>query len=466
MELKDILSYHQNASDRNDFKALEKVEKVYLDLLSKEPANPQILQLLGTLYIQIDKNALGIQLLERSTTIDGRMPEAWNNLGNAYRIDLHRKQAIRCYKKAVELAPDKGDNWNNYGTSFVNEGEPAEGERILTIATEKDPSNHHSWWNLALCQLEQGKYEQGFKNYSHGMGAGIRHERFYAGAKEWDGGETDHLVVYGEQGIGDEIMYASLLSKPFHHVKKVTFDCHPRLISMFRDAFPWIDEMYPTRKEKIIDWYQDQNITARIAIADLPRHFIKTANDWPRLVYLEEDDEKYQAIDLPEGINIGITWKGGKKKTRTDLRSITLEDYLPIIKRLEHLNINWISMQYTPNSKEEVKAFNAKHGTNIIHPKYVHETDYGWTLALIKRLNQVISVNTSLVHLCGAAGVDCKVLTPYGKAWRYYSPDGEHMAMYGDWVRLYQQGADKNWEPVKRKILRDLLKELGVEYNY
>ena len=467
MTLKDILAFHQAATNRNDIKALSKVEKSYLDLLSETPDNPQILQLLGTLYMQISKNSLGIQLLERAVSIQDVLPEAWNNLGNAYRIDLHRKKAIKAYKRAVELAPDVGENWNNYGTSYVNEGEGAEGERILKKAVQIDPTNHHAYWNLALCQLEQGKYKEGFENYHHGMGAGIRFERFYNGTPEWDGKPTDHLIVYGEQGIGDEIMYSSLLFMRLSGVKKVSFDCHPRLINMFKRSFPWIEEIHPTRKEPIIDWHDQQKFTARVAIADLPKHYpITKRKDWHRRAYLKESPGKCGAIHLPEGINIGISWKGGKKKTRSDLRSITLEDYLPMFKRLEHLNINWVSMQYSPNSKEEIISFNKEHGMNIMHLKYIHEFDYDWTLALIKKLDQVVSVNTSLVHLCGAAGVTCKVLTPHGKAWRYYSPDGQHMAMYGDWVTLYQQGKDRDWEPVKQRVTNDLLEEYRLEYNH
>lgn len=451
MRLQDVLKMHQAATDRNDLVALSRVEKSYLKVLEDTPDYAQLLQLLGTLYMQTNRNSLGIQILERTVALDQNIGEAWNNLGNAYRIEHHVDRAERCYKEAVRCKPDNAENWNNLGTNYVNEGRPAEGEKILRKAMALDPKNSHCQWNLGLVLLEQGKYQEGFKHYHAGFGTGIRYERFY-GCPEWDGKPTDHLIIYGEQGIGDEIMYLSLLPL-VKNVKKLTVDCHPRLIKMFERAYPHIT-FHPTRKDRKIDWALDEVFTARCSIGDLPRHYIKTYHDFPKSVYLSPDADKQNKIKLPDGINIGISWEGGKKKTRNDLRSISLDKWLPIIKAAP--NVNFISMQYTPMAAEEISAFNKQYGCNIKHYSYTHEQDYDWTLALASKMDLIITVNTSLVHLCGASGIRAWVLTPFGKAWRYWSPDGHSMAWYGDHVRQYMQQDDKQWQPIIDKVVHDL----------
>lgn len=447
--LRDTVGLHQLATTKNDLKLLERVEKNYLKLLEKTPHHAELLQLLGTVYIQINKNPLAIQVLERCVSINPDIGEAWNNLGNAYRIDHHWDDAERAYKEAVRCHPENGENYNNWGTNYVNEGHPAKGEEILRSAVKYAPDNPHGWWNLSLTLLEQGKYEEGFEYYRYGMDAGIRFERFY-GCNNWDGGPTDHLVLYGEQGIGDEIMYASLIPR-IKNVKRITFDCHPRLIEIFRRAFPWV-QFHPTRKISVIDWAREETFTARCAMGDLPKYFIKTWRDFERVPYLVPPEDK--SISLPSGLNYGISWEGGRKKTRNDYRSLALEDMLPIIKARP--DVNWISLQYTPESRERVQKFNKDHGTNIKHMPQVHEDNYDWTLAVVSKLDLVITVNTSLVHLCGATGINTKVLTPFGKAWRYYSPDGHKMAWYGDHIEQYMQGEDRDWKPVIARVIHDI----------
>lgn len=446
MTLTDVLSMHQTATERNDLETLQKVERAYLQILEEDPHNPQMLQLLGTLYIQINKVPLGVQVLERCVSIDPNISEAWNNLGNAYRSDHHVQDAERCYKEAVRCAPENGENYNNWGTNYVNEGRPAEGEAILRNAVKYAPENPHGWWNLALVLLEQGKYEEGFQYYKYGMQAKIRHERFY-GCPEWDGKETDHLILYAEQGIGDEIMYMSIVPL-IKNVKKISIDCHLRLIGMFQRSFPGID-FYPTRKERQISWHTDQNFTARCALGDLPKYFIKTWQDFNRTPYIKPRKEK-QVNKRPI---IGLSWEGGRKKTRNDLRSLSLADFLPLI---QSVDADFVSLQYTTTAKEQVEAFNKKYGVNVLHRKEVHEFDYDNTLDVLSDVDLVVTVNTSLVHLCGAAGINAFVLTPKGKAWRYYSPDGSHMAMYGDHIRLFEQGNHKEWKPVIERVVDEL----------
>lgn len=448
----DIIQLHQSATNRNDIQALDKVEKLYLRLLESNPHEWQILQLLGTLYIQINKNPLGIQLLERAVSINPECAEAWNNLGNAYRMEHLRDEAERSYREAVRADPNNGENWNNLGTNYVNEGQPAEGEPILRKATELAPENPHGFWNLALVLLEQGKYEEGFQLYASGMRAGIRWERFYQ-CPAWDGKPVDKLVLYGEQGIGDEIMYSSIIPEAQRLAKSLTFDCHPRLIGMFQRAFPEAS-FHPTRKEQIIDWWEENDFDARCSMGDIPKFFRKSIEDFPRTAYLKPRQDYVDKISLPEGVNIGLSWKGGKKKTRNDLRSMYLSDMLPLIQAFP--DVNWVCMQYGAGIQEEVAEFNKEHKVNIIYRPEVQEFDYDWTLALASKLDDIVSVNTSLVHLCGAAGIPIKVLTPFGKAWRYYSPDGEHMAWYGDWVKLYQQEEGQNWIPVIERVIGEL----------
>ena len=81
--------------------------------------------------------------------------------------------------------------------------------------------------------------------------------------------------------------------------------------------------------------------------------------------------------------------------------------------------------------------------------------DYDETAALVSSLDLVITACQSVLHLCGALGVPCWVLTPSKPDWRL-GLERDHMAWYGDWVRLYRQKEGEDWGPVIERVAEDV----------
>lgn len=455
----DIHKLHTEASARNDIKTLKKCEALYSQILDQEPDNWMPLFLMSGIFLQTGRNGMAIALLNRAVQIKPDCAEAWNNLGTAYRRQFKDDKAEAALTRCVELKPEDSDAWNNLGTIHINEGTAVKGIPLFEKALALNPDNIHAHWNYALALLELGRYEQGFREYAWGLKSADRLHRTY-GAPDWDGKPIDTLVVYGEQGIGDEIMFASIIPEVVKGVGELIFDCHPRLVNLFERSFGV--KCHGTRKEQITEWAGDVDIDASCPIGGLAEFYRHGVDDFPREPYLIADDDLTDKMmnrlaDLPAGMNIGIGWKGGKHKTRTSMRTTGLEALLPI---LQTRGVNFISLQYTPETQAEIDAFHVDHPEITIHhwPEVVQAVDYDETAALVSALDLVIAVNTSVVHLCGALGVPCWTMTPVRKAWRYYSPDGkdgEQMTWYGT-VKQYQQTTDGEWTSVVENIAADL----------
>ncbi len=441
---------------------MKQAEQMWTALIEEEPEDAIYQFQLGALYTQTGNFPLASICLRHAIVLKPRFSEAHSNLGTCYKFMLDGEQAKKHYKRALLLEPENKDALVNILSMFVNEGKPSEAFPYYKKLIAIDPDNAKAHWNYSLSLLEQGQYEEGFKMHEYGFDAGERPKRFYdkknnkdgspdSACPEWDGTKGKTVIVYGEQGLGDELMFASILPDMMKDCD-VILDCHPRLVDIFKRSFPKLKAVYGTRKEEWIEWTDDHKYDAKIAIGSLGKFYRNKREDFPvhngYLRACPHKVEKYtnKLRTLGDKPKIGIHWQGGKKKTRHDLRSTSLEGLLPILSQ----DATFISLQYTDCLKE-INAFETKHDIRIYHWQDAID-DYDECAALVESLDLVISVCTSVVHLAGALNKTTICLTPSKPAWRYLV-EGEKMDWY-DSVAMYRQGKD-GWKPVIGRLAAD-----------
>lgn len=406
---------------------------------------------LANLMMMTNRNGLCIPLLYRATQINSKVPEIWNNLGTSLRRENHVEPAREAYEQAEKLNAEDPDLYNNLGTLYINEGAPGGGEKYLRKAIELSPEHVQAHWNLGLILLEQKRWREGWEHYAYGKGSKDRMNRWMRWP-QYKGEKGKTVLTYGEQGLGDEIMFASMLSDLQVDADRVICECHPRLKGLFERSFPEID-FYPTRKNAVLEW--DDFFDSVIATGDLGSLYRNDDRDFPKEPYLGADScevarmgTKLESIGPPPYIGIG--WKAGYKKTRKELRTIPLDMWKLIIES----GATIISLQYTTDADIEVAAFNKESPVKIHHwPDIVRDDDYDSTAALVSALDLSILVNTSAVHLCGALGAPCWTLTPSRPAWRY-SLEGDEMPWYRSVKQYRQEGED--WTPTLNRLTEDL----------
>lgn len=396
--------------------------------------------------------------------LDTKRAEVMNAIGTCWKHENKTDKARYWFERAQSIVPTNPDIQNNLATLYINEGKPEKAIVHLETALQLMPEHSQAHWNRSLSFLEMGEYAKGFDEYHWGQRAEVRLNRIYTAGDlpMWDGSPGKKVVVYGEQGIGDEIMFASSLPDLMDACELVVFDCHKRLHRLFSNSFPTLD-IYPTREDEHITWPYRQDRTqrypfdAKIAIGDMQRYFRRKIEDFPGTPYIVPTDgsvalAKERLATLPAKPNIGIAWIGGHKKTRIEVRSVSLESLLPILSQ----DANWISLQYT-ECENEVAEFSAKHGIKIHHwPEITHAEDYDRTAGLVANLDLVICVCTSVVHLAGSMGIPTWVLTPSRPAWRYRL-DLDYMPWYGKSVTLFrQEQGSVDWKPVIEEVAEQL----------
>lgn len=441
-------------------KDYDKAEGIFNALLNIKPESHVVLFYLGCAHMHKKHAQLAILLFKKALEIDKESVNNamyWNNLGYVYREEQHDQLAIEAFKKAIDVSPENNtqlaDYYANLAALYVARGTPDKALPLLNKAIEMNGELPVARWNRALCYLEMGHYEEGFKEYDFGTRLEDERARDYGGLPKWDGTPGKTVIVYGEQGMGDEIMFASML-EDLRRDCTVIFDAHPRLADIFRNSFDRMS-IYGTRKDEDIYWLPFHQADAVIAIGSLGKFYRKSADDFPGDDYLLADHdiiEKYrQKLELlGSKPKIGISWKGGTKKTNVNNRIIDLEKWLPIFNAMD---ADFISLQYTEDAKEQVEQFEKDTGKKIYHWQDMLN-DYDETAGLVSNLDLIISVPQSVVHLAGALGVPTWQLTPKKAMWQM-GVYGHNMPWY-NCVKNYWQDQTETWEPVIKKVSEDL----------
>jgi len=448
--LKQVIEQVQalQADGRHDH-ALNIINQV----IGQMPENPHLLYCLSTTLMCQSQFGMALVILHNVVRNHPDFAEAWNNLAVCYRREYHIEKAREAALMALSIRDDFADPYNNLAGTYVNEGCPAGGldyaDKAIARSTgiEKDKAN----FNKALMLLELGRWVEGFALYERGIDCDERLVRNYSEAaktpllRNIDDLKPEHtIVVYGEQGVGDEIMFASCLPDLINTGATVIIDCHPRMVSLFQRSFPGI-EVHGTRKRSDIDWPVDRQIDWACPIGSLMYFFRHQDSDFPGTAYLKAEqsisDGMRDAMANGRPI-IGLAWSGGTQKTNNLYRCLDREmvDKIAADKRFHFVSLEYTNSGYMPENVEPAWQITQYY-------------NYDMTAALVEACDAVVSINTSVVHLAGAMGKRVFTLTPSKPAWRY-GVERKGMPFYPD-VHQYRQ-AGSNWNPALQLLRHDL----------
>lgn len=411
--------------------------------------------LLANLFVQKTQYAIAKEFFLLADKLRPNHPAVINGLGCVAMELCQHEEAIARFHESLALQPDDAMIYNNLATSHVHLGNIKEGLKWAKLAYKGDPCPDAEQ-NLAQCLLSLGKWKEGFAHYDSRLLLPDRKERFYTKDKTdgyWDGTKGQTIVVHGEQGLGDELMFASMLPDVMKDAN-IIYDCNSRLINIMRDSFPGIP-IYGTKQENSdVVWSGNHDIDAKISIGSLARSYRNKDKDFPKAPYLKADAklmEKYRVKLAALGTRpkIGISWYGGAKRTSQSYRFNPLANWLDILKT----DCDFISLQYNEEAGEKIERFNHENGTNILHwPEMV--ADYDETAALLMNLDLLISAPQSVVHLAGGLGVPCWRLCARQAMW-LHGEQGKDAPWYGT-VKNYWQEANGEWKPVMDRVGNDL----------
>lgn len=375
-------------------------------------------------------------------------------------------EALSAFKMTLRLTSDPhvvSMTHMNMAGLCIDYGRFREAEEWARKSLELNPYSPKAKANLGFALLGQHKWE-GWEYYSYSLGMNMRQKQKFNDEPDWDFEPGKVVAVYGEQGIGDELSFSSMLPDAAKDCKKLIVSCDSRLETLFKRSFPMC-KVYGTRKAKEDDGYvwdkEDHEIDASLAMGELGMKYRVREDQFTGEPFMVADPDKRAMwrtmFDRQKKPCIGIAWTGGIPNTGRKFRTLTLEQLKPL---LSSVNAQWISLQYLDASAELREFKKANPEIDIVqHDCATLTKNYDDTAAMVAELDLVICIQTAVAHLAGSLGKECWVLLPRNSQWRY-GEKGTTMPWYKS-LRVLRQRSLNDWHGPLGEITGMLRKRYG-----
>lgn len=282
------------------------------------------------------------------------------------------------------------------------------------------------------------------------------------------------LIVHGEQGIGDELMFATIFNDAIYDYD-IVFECHPRLERLHRNS-TWARALkeqgrevriYPTRKDTHISWPKIEGIRAdyKCAIADLGAYYRRTAqsfyDSWdrtgPTYTFNQAEAQSYrdQLEAMAQGKPIvGLATHGGVMTTARQYRTLRLPEIERLVSETECF---FVSLDYDDMTPIVMHLHEKYPGRFHWPTSIVQHYDFEHVAALLAATDLNVLVCQSAFHLSAGIGANTACLVPKRCAWRY-APVADSSRSYwypSEKVRLYR-GDDVGWGGALTTAIADI----------
>ena len=321
-------------------------------------------------------------------------------------------------------------------------------------AHEINSTDPNCQWILGLLSLQMNDFKTGWPLYdTRWQSERFKSPRLNTDKPQWtkESGAKS-VLVWGEQGIGDQIIYGTLLPTVRSHTEQMTAMVEPRLIPLFERSMPDI-EFIPNTSQVPADKHETQ-----IPFASLGASLIESKEDivkYAKRNYLKADPERIAALRSEMGIAegdfvVGVSWISSAMKIGPH-KSMKLDEMLPIFSMS---GIKFVNLQYG-HIKQDLADFEAKRGIKILQSSVDNWKDLDGLAALCSLCNVIVSISSSTVHMAGALGVPV-LLMDANKLWYWGNKDGDRSLWYPS-VRIFPRDhVTASWKPQIEAVAYEL----------
>ena len=448
IKVKDDLVRVINLAKNNEF---QKALRLGKSLQKKIPNSDVLANTLGIIYRRLGKFREGRYWSQKAIETNPKFWAAHNNLARVYHDLGEIEQSLDIYKKLVSTQPTYIEGRANYALALKSIGDYSsslrEYEQIMMIKKSNKVAFH-----LSLTKLTLGNFKDGYGEYEARWKADPLSNAVWPiqNRELWEGQDGKKVLLWKEQGIGDDILFLGLVLEAYKRTKFLTVYTDNRLISLCERGMPGV--VFKPYKNKI----DDKDFDYHLPMGSLPRLFRSDIKDFENTVtgYLKADKERVESLRKELGLGdkkvVGISWKS-IKSLHTQKKSISLKEFGKLFKDLDIVLLN---LQYG-DVDNEIKEFTNSMGIEVLQCSSVdNREDLDGLAALIELCDLVVSTSNVTIHLAGALGKETWVLLPYVANF-WWLLDRTDSIWYPT-LKLYRQKKFQDWITVPLDVKRDL----------
>jgi Tfp pilus assembly protein PilF len=381
---------------------------------------------------------------------------AHNNLGLALQDQGQYTAATGAYRTALQLQPAYPEAYNNLGTTLYEQGQYTAAMAAYDEALLLRPAYAEARWNQALVWLTLGDLQRGWPAYAWRLQT-AQHVTRSLPVPAWDGtslqGRT--ICVWAEQGVGDEVLFASCLPDLLQKAEHVVLQCDPRLAPLLARSFPTASIVGQPRGTPL-PLASLPRLDVHCPIGSLPRYLRPSLAGFPRQAgYMRVDTQLQRRWHcrlsaLGPGLKVGLSWRSRRNRRQAAAAYTALEQWGAV---LAVPGLHWVNLQYD-GAAEELAAVRQRWGVRVqVWEDLDVEQDLEGVAALMTVLDLVLAPDTAVAQLAGAVGVPVWRLTIHGGD---ETRLGTGVMPWWPTVRIYQQPRPGEWASVLADIASDL----------
>lgn len=371
----------------------------------------------AVILIGLERYQDALDLLDKVNQSSPGIAVVWSNRGAALEGLALYKEAIASYEIASQLQP-----------------------KLTNVDSNLQNARH----SLACLNLREFRFSAGWAGYdARWESSGNSSTPMISKKQEWSGmAAIDPLYVWAEQGIGDQVLYGSMLKDLQSYPQKKIITVNKKLLPIFTRSFP--DYQILEKGSQVLD----DLYGGHIAMGSLGKFLRNKLSDFDGAItpYLIDDEDKTNLMRsdlklLGGQIACGLSWRSSNS-TVGDSKSIDLSEFLPVLKK-QH--IDFINLQYGDVSGE-IGAVYKDYGVKVHEiPGINIFDDIDSLLSLIKACDIIITTSNTTAHLAGAIGQETLLILPYSTGKFWYWHDIDQVSLWYPSIKIFKQEKQGDW---------------------
>ena len=362
--------------------------------------------------------ASAIKIYNQAIKIKPDYAEAYNNLGNCLADKGKLDSAIKIYNQAIKIKPEYAEAHNNMGVSLQYKGDLEAAIVSFKQAIKIKPDYADAYKNKSYAYLLKMDFQNGWSAYEWRWNIAVLDSRPLSSSRPiWDGQINKRVLLWPEQGIGDEIMFMSVAQELAAQCERLIIKMDDRLIPLFCRSFGHQIEIVG----KNVDVDEDE-YDFHIPMGSAVKFFRSYESDFEKTsggvlhANLQKVEEFKQKLNIaPEKKLIGLSWGSENRKIGTK-KSINLE---ALLSKFDPLRYEFVNLQYGDVLDQLEKGRKATGITIHQIDSVNNRDDIDGLSAIIAACDYVVSISNVTAHLAGALGKNTHILLHYTPDWRW-----------------------------------------------
>ena len=396
-------------------------EIFFRQVLAIAPERIEALTNLANLLRASGQTTSARALLEPALARNPQSAELWLTLGSTLREMGDAAAAEAHYRKALNLEPDSATALGNLADMLAQRGDYAAAFLLYDRAFRNAPNNAQARLNRAILYLLTGNLKQGWQDYAARLAIPGKAPQCDHGLPAWKGGplKGKRLLVTAEQGVGDQLMFASMIrdlaTRASAEGGSIVLECEPRLVPLFERSFDGVT-VHACQMENRGGTVQAQyewlefigGADLAVEMGTLPLHLRDEMTKFPKAnTFLDADEIEVlnwqrTLSSVAEGPFIGICWRSGKLTSGRALNFAALEQWAAFIRAMPGTPV---CVQYDATS-DEIEKLGELSGKTVVVPGGIDQKqELDRACALMSALDAVVSAPTAVSWLSAGAGV-------------------------------------------------------------